>query len=105
MPLPLSHGAPTLLIRKRAFEEHALARADFDVALHLTADEFRTEGDLIAIGPIYDSEGFTATIADLESRGLVYYDDFFDFSGNWPEWLSVHAMAKREGFRDSAISP
>jgi len=105
MPLPLSHDAPTLLIRKRAFEQHALARADFDVALHLTADEFRVERDLIAVGPIYDSEGLSALIGDLESRGLVYYDDFFDLSGNWPPWLSVFAMGAREGFSDSPGSP
>jgi hypothetical protein len=98
MPLKLSHDAPTLLIRKRAFEQHALARADFDVALKLTADEFRVEGDLIAIGPVYDSEGLTQVIADLEARGLVYFEDFFDLSGNWPAWLFVYAMASREGF-------
>jgi hypothetical protein len=95
MPLPITHSAPTLLIRKRAFEQHGLARADFDVALHLTADEFRMEGELIAVGPVYDSEGLAAVIADLESRGLVYYDDFFDLSGNWPAWLSVFAMSSR----------
>ena len=30
MPLPLPHGAPTLLIRKRMFEQHALKRAAFE---------------------------------------------------------------------------
>ena len=105
MPLPLPHGAPTLLIRKRMFEQHALKRADFDVALHLTADEFRIEGDLSVVGPVYDSEAFAAVIEDHESRGLVYYEDFFDMSGNWPEWLSVFAMGKREGFTDSPDLP
>lgn len=98
MPLKISHDAPTLLLRKRAFEQHALARADFDVALKLTADEFRVEGDLVAIGPVYDSEGLTQVIADLEGRGLVYFEDFFDLSGTWPDWLLVYAMASREGF-------
>ena len=102
MPLQLSHDAPTLLIRKRAFEQHALARADFDTALHLTADEFRVEGDLVAVGPVYDSEGLARVIADLEARGLVYFDDFFDLSGNWPEWLLVYAMAERVKFTDGA---
>ncbi len=101
MPLQLSHDAPTLLIRKRAFERHALARADFDVALHLTDQEFRVEGDLIAVGPIYDSEGLARVIADLESRGLTYFDDFFDVSGNWPDWLLLYAMVERERFTDS----
>jgi hypothetical protein len=100
MPLTLSHNAPTLVIRKRAFEQHALARSDFDVALKLTDDEFRVEGDLIAVGPVYDSEGLAQVIADLEARGLTYFDDFFDLSGNWPEWLLLYAMAQREKFTD-----
>ncbi|HEY3287584.1 MAG TPA: hypothetical protein VGJ96_10755 [Gemmatimonadaceae bacterium] len=100
MPLKLPHDAPTLLIRKRAFEQYALARADFDTALHLTDEEFRVEGDLIAVGPVYDAEGLARVIASLEARGLAYFDDFFDLSGNWPEWLQVYAMAHRERFTD-----
>lgn len=102
MPLKLSHSAPTLLIRKRAFEQHALARADFDTALHLTDEEFRVEGDLVAVGPVYDAAGLAEVIAALEARGLTYFDDFFDLSGNWPEWLLVYAMAERERFTDGA---
>lgn len=101
MPIPIAHTAPTLLIRKRAFEQHALARADFDTVLHLTADEFRVEGSLVAIGPIYDADALGAVILDLEKRGLAYFDDFFDLSGNWPDWLLVFAMAERERFTDS----
>lgn len=102
MPLNLSHEAPTLLIRKRAFEQHALARADFDTALHLTDDEFRVEGDLIAVGPVYDAQGLAQMVEALEARGLTYFEDFFDLSGNWPEWLMVYVMAQREKFTDGA---
>lgn len=102
MPLKLSHGAPTLLIRKRAFEQYALARADFDTALHLTDEEFRVEGDLVAVGPVYDAAGLAEVIEALEARGLTYFEDFFDLSGNWPEWLLVYAMAERELFTDGA---
>jgi hypothetical protein len=31
-------------------------------------------------------------IEALEGAGLVYFDDFFELSGNWPEWLSVFAQ-------------
>ncbi len=101
MPLKLSHEAPTLLIRRRAFEQHALARADFDTALHLTDEEFRVEGDLVVVGPIFDSQGLTEMIEALEARGLTYFEDFFDLSGNWPEWLQIYAMAQREKFTDA----
>ena len=104
MPISIAHAAPTLLIRKRAFEQHALSRADLDMALHLTVDEFQVEGDLVAIGPVYDADALAAVIADLEGRGLVYFDDFFDLSGNWPEWLLVFAMAERDRFTNSEAS-
>jgi hypothetical protein len=98
MPLKLAHNAPSLLIRKRAFEQYALARADFDTALHLTDEEFRVEGDLVAVGPVYDADGLAQMIQALEARGLTYFEDFFDLSGNWPDWLLVYAMAERERF-------
>lgn len=73
-----------------------MLRSFFDERLGLTADEFTVEGDLIAIGPIYAAEALGEVIAEMEAQGLVYFDDFFDFSGNWPEWLSVYVMAARQ---------
>lgn len=57
----------------------------------LTDDEFKLERDLVVIGPLY---GDTAThlLADFEQRGLEYFDDYFELSGNWPEWLQLYAM-------------
>lgn len=95
MPLTLTADAPTLLIRKEAFERAELTRAAFDQWLNLTPDEFRMEGSLIAVGPVYDAEALQALVNALEDRGLAYFDDFFELPGNWPEWLTLHAMATR----------
>lgn len=92
MPLLISHTAPSLLIRKSAFERAGLSRAQFDEALNLTADEFRLEAGLIVIGPLVGEDTLTDLIAQLEENGLVYYDDFFELSGNWPDWLRLFAM-------------
>lgn len=94
MPLRISDSASTLLVRRQAFESAGLARVDIDAALELTDEEFRVEGDIIAIGPVFNAEALSALIADLESRGLTYFDDFFELSGNWPEWLSLFAMTR-----------
>ncbi|MDB4907025.1 MAG: hypothetical protein JWO05_1809 [Gemmatimonadetes bacterium] len=93
MPLRLADGAPSLLIRRASYERVGLARASIDARLGLTEDEFRVEGDLVAIGPIYDDVALGEMIAELESLGLVYYEDFFDLSGNWPAWLALHVTA------------
>lgn len=96
MALTISSGAPTLLIRRQAYEASGLTRAEFDQRLGLTADEFRVEANCIAIGPIYaENSGLLAElISELEGRGLAYFDDFFELSGNWPEWLALYASSR-----------
>jgi hypothetical protein len=89
MPMTVSSGAPTLLLRRQSYEKSGLIRSAIDERLGLTPDEFRVEGDVVALGPIYDDDAFAALLSDLERLGLVAYDDFFELSGNWPDWLTV----------------
>ncbi len=96
MALPISAGAPTLFIRRQAYEASNLSRAEIDERLGLTADEFRVEGDCVAIGPIRGEQGdaLIPLVGDLESRGLAYFEDFFELSGNWPDWLKLYASSR-----------
>jgi len=93
MPLTIASAAPTLLIRRTAYERSGLDRATIDERLGLTADEFRVEGNLVAIGPLVGEDSLADLIAELESNGLIYYEDFFELSGNWPDWLKLLAGA------------
>jgi hypothetical protein len=95
MPILLSTDAPTLLILRDAFERAGLTRAMFDEQLNLTPDEFRVEGALIAIGPLHGDESLSTLIEELETLGLIYFQEFFELSGNWPPWLRLLAMAER----------
>ena len=95
MPFTVPATAPSLLIRKAAFERAGLTRADLDTALNLTPDEFQVEGGLILVGPIVGEDSLTDLIGQLEQAGLVYYDDFFELSGNWPDWLRLFVMDAR----------
>lgn len=92
VPVDIPSGAPTLVIRKQAFDQSSLTRAAVDRWLNLTTDEFRVEGELAVIGPLPGEEGLTDLIDELEAAGLVYVDDFFELSGNWSEWLKLYAM-------------
>lgn len=94
MPIRISDGAPTILVRRAAFERAGFTRADIDHALTLTDEEFRVEQELIAIGPIHDDNGMNSLLRTFENAGLAYFDDFFELSGNWPAWLTLHAMAR-----------
>jgi len=93
MTIRVSTGAPTLFIRRAAYESTGLTRAAIDERLGLTDNEFVVDGNLIALGPIYGADGSALSdfIAELEETGLVYFDDFFELSGNWPDWLQLHA--------------
>jgi hypothetical protein len=95
MALSIQHGAPSILVLRRAYEASGIARAAIDERLGLTPEEFRVEGGLVVIGPIYggDEDAMGDIIAELERAGLRYFDDFFELSGNWPEWLRVLASS------------
>ncbi len=93
MPLQIPQGETTLFIRREAFERAGLTRQALDERLNLTADEFRVEGSLVVVGPLVGEGAVTELIEEFEQVGLVYYDDFFELSGNWPEWLRLLAMA------------
>ena len=93
MPLPIEPGAPTLIIRRASYERAGVVRASLDAKLGLTTDEFRVDGDLVIIGPVHDGDAFQEVLQQLEDLGLVFYDDFFELSGNWPAWLGVLAAS------------
>ena len=99
MPLTLVPDAPTLFIRKPAFERAGLVRAALDERLNLTDEEFRVEGELIAIGPLHGDTALIDLTDELESLGLIYFDDFFEMSGNWPHWLVLLAAPSAQGPR------
>ena len=90
MPLPINAGRPSILIRKQAYETAGLSRTEFDLRFNLTDEEFRVEAQLIAIGPLPSDDIVGPLTEYLETAGLVYFDDFVEMSGNWPEWLRVY---------------
>jgi len=95
MPLELSHGRAVVLIRQSAFERNGLTRAVIDERFNLTDEEFRVEDELIALGPLPSDDMLPDLIDALENSGLVYFDDFFELSGNWPDWLTLYARGAK----------
>jgi hypothetical protein len=82
-------GRSTILIRKPAYERSGIARAELDSRFNLTDTEFRVEGQLVILGPLPADETAGEMVEYLETSGLVYFEDFFELSGNWPDWLRV----------------
>lgn len=91
MPLQLFHDQAVVFIRQSAFERIGLTRQAMDDRYNLTDEEFRVEDGLIALGPLPSEEMLPELVDELEKNGLVYFDDFFELSGNWPDWLALYA--------------
>ena len=99
MPIELAHNRGAILIRRSAFERANLVRSAIDETYNLTDEEFHVEEDLIVIGPLPSDDIISQIVEDLEKSGLAYFDDFFDLSGNWPEWLSIYVRARERKTR------
>jgi hypothetical protein len=95
MPLKLADGRAVVLIRQSAFERNGLSREAIDARYNLTDEEFRVEDGLIALGPLPSDDMLPELVDDLEKSGLVYFDDFFELSGNWPDWLTIYARGAK----------
>jgi len=99
MALQIKAGQPAVLIRQEAFDRAGLIRSAIDARFNLTDEEFRVGEGLVVLGPLPSDDLLPDLIDAREQSGLVYFDDFFDLSGNWPEWLSLYArgVRNREG--------
>jgi hypothetical protein len=96
MALELPHDRSVVLIRQTAFESAGLSRQAIDERYNLTDEEFRVEDGLVVIGPLPGDDTLPELVQALEQSGLVYFDDFFELSGNWPEWLTLYARGTRK---------
>ena len=81
-----------ILIRKASYETAGIIRAELDSRFNLTDEEFRVEGNLIIVGPLPSDDLVAPVVEYLENAGLVYFDDFFELSGNWPDWVHIYVM-------------
>jgi hypothetical protein len=96
MALELLHSQSVILIRQTAFEGAGLSRQAIDERYNLTDEEFRVEDGVVMIGPLPSDDMLPELVQALEGNGLTYFDDFFELSGNWPEWLTLYARGTRK---------
>ena len=89
MAQEIPSGQAMLFIKRDAYERVGLTRAAIDQWLNLTPDEFKVGGALVMIGPLPDDAALRELFDELEDTGLVYFDDYFELSGNWPTWLRL----------------
>ena len=83
-------GQSMLFIRRDAYERVGITREAIDQRLNLTPEEFAVDGPLVVIGPVIDEDALRGLLDELEEAGLVYFEEYFELSGNWPAWLRLY---------------
>jgi len=89
MPIELSHSQVVVLIRQTAFERAGITRKAIDERYRLTDEEFRVDSGLVVLGPLPSEDLLPDVNEEGENGGLVYVEDFYELSGNWPDWLTL----------------
>jgi hypothetical protein len=95
MPLEVSRDRSVIMIRQDAYEKTGISRVALDERFNLTPDEFQVLEGLIVLGPLASDEMLTQMISELEENGLVYFEDFFELTGNWPDWLTLYVRGHK----------
>ena len=76
-----------LIVRRNALTERQVDLRDLFTAMEV---EVRLDGsdDLLTFGPHFGREALNAIVSRLIKLGLVYFDDFFEFCGDYPPWFA-----------------
>jgi hypothetical protein len=76
-----------LVVRRKALRERGVSWADLLAALEVS-EPLDKNANLVSFGPHFGQEAVHAMSRRLISIGLRYFDDFFEFSGDYPKWCN-----------------
>jgi hypothetical protein len=79
-----------LLVRRKALEESGVSLGDVLTALEV-GEPLDENEYLISFGPHFGQEALDTMTQRLTTLGLRYFDDFFEFSGDYPKWCVFKA--------------
>ena len=87
-------GEYGLVVRRASLKERGVSwtalLAALEVAKPLDSDEF-----ILSFGPHFGSEALATFTSRLSELGLRYFDDFFEFSGDFPKWCQFSVASTK----------
>jgi len=81
-----------IIVRRAALTERDISWDKLLRALEVKAP-LDSNDDLISFGPTFGKEALEVFLRRLSDLGLEYYDDFFEFSGDYPKWCVFRVSA------------
>ncbi|QHO77643.1 hypothetical protein ACH79_38440 [Bradyrhizobium sp. CCBAU 051011] len=79
-----------LIVRRNALVERQIDLRDLFTAMEVE-EGLDVNDHLLSFGPHFGSEALNTIMSRLTKLGLVYFDDFFEFCGDYPPWCSFQA--------------
>ncbi len=79
-----------IIVRCSALELRKVSEARLLEAMETDAPLDRS-ADLISFGPSFGNEALETFVTRLEALGLIYWGDFCEFVGDYPEWCRFRA--------------
>lgn len=79
-----------ILVRRNSLPERSLSLDQLLRTLD-TAKPFSEDENLLTFGPSFGMEAVDEFIKRLQTFGLIYWDDFFEFRCDYPSWCTFRA--------------
>jgi hypothetical protein len=80
-----------IIIRRAALEERGIASEDLLSAFQ-ASKPLDLNAELVSFGPSFGKEALDTFIQRLRALGLIYFDDFIEFAGDFPGWCKFRAV-------------
>jgi hypothetical protein len=77
-----------IVIRRAAVTRKGISYQDVLKAMEVE-QPLDGNADLVSFGPSFGEEAMNEFISRLKKLGLEYFDDFFSFAYDMPQWCSV----------------
>jgi hypothetical protein len=83
-----------IVLRLASLDERGVSLDRILRALEVSAP-FDGNSEIASFGPSFGQEALDVFLHRLSDLGLQYFDDFFEFSGDFPKWCIFTASATR----------
>ena len=83
-----------LVVRLDSLTERGLALENLLAAIEVSSP-YDSNDEIASFGPHFGREALDAIIQRLSDLGLTYFDDFFEFAGDFPKWCAFRVSVAR----------
>jgi hypothetical protein len=90
-----------IVVRLASLNEQGISFEKLQIAIEASSP-FDSNAEIASFGPHFGTEALEILVRRLSDLGLKYFDDFFEFSGDFPKWciFGVSAASAPEHRRE-----